>query len=1019
MSSNDGTVLGKPPVGTPGGRNRTPSTTPRSSASTPRQTASSTGRAASVTRNSNRAAVPGQAAKSARSATVTKDTEATLRRKIERLKSELDTKKSKPIWGAGDAKSVPTNRALSKPLIRSNSKNSLSKSLGFEGSALGSKDSAKVGTPPDSQPKASTARRSVGSMPDSRLTKTLPVGSSGSGGNAKARAAPVAAPRGLSRINSKPELKKGSGSTPEAQKTTDSGQEHLESPPSSSGTSLKRTNTYLVKKRQPGVSPRIPTIHASPKAENIKTAVVVDNTSPKLGRKSVDNTSEDPKGILLPSLDDENPHERAAEVKEKLQSEYPAVNYEIENRGEMNQDDELGENFSEDEIEGVAQQPGELTLTNENQQLETKEDACIHQTKSLEGETDAIQEDGPIVNEDMNIQKVEDSLQHGAPRVELEDGNSSDGLNKPQNSQVGDDQQKQEATTQGEAEREELEQVVASQQQEITTLKKENEQLLDPDEQFALSLAPYIAETSVTPCVTPRDITPSPLPPPSESSDTPDRAHFLLGSGFPAPGFVEGSVSGFATLDEDQRNVDTPPPPLALDIGDTHISLLDSDIESNQSLAPISVEGSVTGFEALSDDQSSIDTVPNTTVAKDLSPPLPQVTFDVPIATFISPAESPPPLPSTFAESSVTSSEPNAVQTNFAETLNLLSTDIVVSMPPPPSFQDNEDVTITPFDECVENARQPWPPSGDGSVVGSVTPCVSPPPESADSSGANGGGSLLQVSAIPVESLAAGESDFLDDIAPLSAPQFDTVSLTASDPRENENEPSPDQREHMPSSSNTEGEHPTDLGTGDRSVTVSDTGTGHHVDTGSQHEDGAAMSMDAPQQHGTRQKVEELQLERKPTEERIDKLKKRNIELSVMAKRLEEKAKQIQKQKRADTSPTLQNGSSSPVQPTSPNSKPATDADFYKRLLARQRAQYLAENAQKLLVKERQIQGLKEELGRQKSVSPEPGIENSHINADKMQLEQIIKGNVKEQLRLQRQIQLASSTTDAESQEEG
>ena len=43
--------------------------------------------------------------------------------------------------------------------------------------------------------------------------------------------------------------------------------------------------------------------------------------------------------------------------------------------------------------------------------------------------------------------------------------------------------------------------------------------------------------------------------------------------------------------------------------------------------------------------------------------------------------------------------------------------------------------------------------------------------------------------------------------------------------------------------------------------------------------------------------MEELQQERRPNEERYEKLKKRNMELSLMTKRLDEKARQIQIQK--------------------------------------------------------------------------------------------------------------------------
>ncbi|XP_022101988.1 peripheral-type benzodiazepine receptor-associated protein 1-like isoform X2 [Acanthaster planci] len=1022
MSSGDGPVMGKPPIGTPGSRNKTPSTTPRSSGSTPRQTSASAGRT-----SNGRPAVPGQVTKSARPNSVTKDTEATLRRKIERLKSELDSRTSKPtskpghLKSAGDTKSVSANRASSTALVRStrNSKNSLSKSLSFEGPASGSKDSTKVQTPPNSQPKASTARRSGGGLPEARLAKTLPGSITDSIGDGKGgKPAPAPVPRGLPRSNSKPDLKKGTSSISDPPKSSSSVSELPDSPASSQGTSLKRTNTYLVKKGQPSASTRVPVIHALPKAENAKTAVV-ENTSPWLRRNEGDTvcTSEDPKGEPPPCLNKGSNDRRIPKAAASI-SESSSVSDGIEVYGKMNPDYEHREKTVSNDKVDVTDQPEDLSSIGEGPAPEIKEGSDILQT-----EAHIKRETGFNVEAGRTLQEEEEPLQHAERK---EEDNFMAELKKSPNSQV-DDQQTQVETTRSKGGKEELEHLVARQQQEITTLRKENEHLLDPDEQFALSLAPCVAGASATACVTPRGIAP-PLSLP-ESPDAPDSAQLQLGAGGRAPMFVAGSISHLTTVGEDQDIADTPPPASPPDTADFHMSVLGSNTGNKEPPAPAFVEGSITACEILIDDECSIGNVQNTTVAYDsrkfASQP-PQVTFNVPIETVINPGETIPSLAHDSVMVSAPRLEPIDFQTDVDDTtfkpLNSDMSNLGVNMPPPLSFQDSGEVAVSPqFDELVENAQLPLSIAFEGSAVEFCTPSDAPL-KSASSSDLNGGGPEL--CKYPVENLAADELDLSkvlltgqSEIAPLSAPVLGTVSLTVSDQSECESEHSTAQQEEMPSHRGNLKRAPTSaLGSAAQSVIGSGTGTGDGMDERSRLHGGPALSRDAPREHRTRQQVEELQMERKPTEERIDKLKKRNIELSVMAKRLEEKAKQIQKQKKGDTSPTPSNGSPSPLQQTSPTAKPTEAADFYKRLLAKQRAHYLAENAQKLLAKDKEIRGLRQELDRQRpGVSPEPGLEqNSLINAEKMHLEQIIKGNAKEQLRLQRQIQLASSAPDAQ-----
>ena len=394
MSSSEGTVTGKPPIGTPG---KTPSTTPRSTVSTLRQT-----QAQGRTANNARPSASGQASKPGRQSSVTSETEATLRRKIERLKLELDTKKTKTKRGYSEGKSL-VNRSTSKPTPKSNSGNVLSKSLSIESTSSGSKDTTKVQTPPNSQSKSTTARRSTDGVPDARLTKTLPTWRSGGSGDPKAtRPSPTPAPRGLTRGNSKPDLLKRSNSKSDLQT-------------SSSTTNLKRKDTFVVKKTQSGVSTRIPTIRASPKAEITKTAV--GNT---LSKQSIPiNTSvDDPEGNILQASSGnsmENIHTRVSKI------EIQSVRLDDEDN-KMEDEDEI--DFPQEENDAVGEQPEQWAKARDEVTLDHKEDALSEDIGSLKNEAlvetkkDAILEAGLTISEDLYIHDGEELLQNGDLSVE-------------------------------------------------------------------------------------------------------------------------------------------------------------------------------------------------------------------------------------------------------------------------------------------------------------------------------------------------------------------------------------------------------------------------------------------------------------------------------------------------------------------------------------------------------------------------------------------------------------------------
>ncbi|XP_071509033.1 uncharacterized protein [Diadema antillarum] len=129
---------------------------------------------------------------------------------------------------------------------------------------------------------------------------------------------------------------------------------------------------------------------------------------------------------------------------------------------------------------------------------------------------------------------------------------------------------------------------------------------------------------------------------------------------------------------------------------------------------------------------------------------------------------------------------------------------------------------------------------------------------------------------------------------------------------------------------------------------------------------------------------------RSPTVDKMQRLKKRNAELAVMAKRLEEKAKEMQrrpsgsqwKRPPADNTSLVPKGAlphtnHEPLaSPTSPpvdggggggvsgqgGPQATMDVDQLKRMMVKQRARELAETAQKALMRDREVETLKQGL---------------------------------------------------------
>ncbi|XP_077360966.1 peripheral-type benzodiazepine receptor-associated protein 1 isoform X2 [Festucalex cinctus] len=130
------------------------------------------------------------------------------------------------------------------------------------------------------------------------------------------------------------------------------------------------------------------------------------------------------------------------------------------------------------------------------------------------------------------------------------------------------------------------------------------------------------------------------------------------------------------------------------------------------------------------------------------------------------------------------------------------------------------------------------------------------------------------------------------------------------------------------------------------------------------------------------------------TEEKVRRLRRKNTELAVLAKRLEERARKLQEANlKMVSSPSL-------IRPGS--------VEHYKRAFARQRARDLAQHADALLCKDKEIAALQqnfrerdERLGTAKGVS---------IPSSRVEFEKLLRESQREVLRLQRQLAVTSTS---------
>ncbi|XP_030009053.1 peripheral-type benzodiazepine receptor-associated protein 1 isoform X2 [Sphaeramia orbicularis] len=129
------------------------------------------------------------------------------------------------------------------------------------------------------------------------------------------------------------------------------------------------------------------------------------------------------------------------------------------------------------------------------------------------------------------------------------------------------------------------------------------------------------------------------------------------------------------------------------------------------------------------------------------------------------------------------------------------------------------------------------------------------------------------------------------------------------------------------------------------------------------------------------------------TEEKVRRLRRKNTELAVLAKRLEERARKLQEANlRVVNSPSL-------MRPGS--------VEQYKRAFARQRARDLAHHADALLWKDKEIAALQQECrDLEARLGPSKG---SNIPSARLEFEKLLRESQREVLRLQRQLSVTSS----------
>ncbi|XP_043997345.1 RIMS-binding protein 2 isoform X3 [Gambusia affinis] len=137
------------------------------------------------------------------------------------------------------------------------------------------------------------------------------------------------------------------------------------------------------------------------------------------------------------------------------------------------------------------------------------------------------------------------------------------------------------------------------------------------------------------------------------------------------------------------------------------------------------------------------------------------------------------------------------------------------------------------------------------------------------------------------------------------------------------------------------------------------------------------------------------------TEEKVRRLRRKNTELTVLAKRLEERARKLQEANLKVVNPP------SLIRPAA--------VEQYKRAFARQRARDLAQHADALLSKDKEIAALQQEcrqlearLGPAKMLLPVP-LQDSSVQSSWVEYEKLLRESQKEVLRLQRQLSVTSS----------
>ncbi|XP_008288768.1 peripheral-type benzodiazepine receptor-associated protein 1 [Stegastes partitus] len=129
------------------------------------------------------------------------------------------------------------------------------------------------------------------------------------------------------------------------------------------------------------------------------------------------------------------------------------------------------------------------------------------------------------------------------------------------------------------------------------------------------------------------------------------------------------------------------------------------------------------------------------------------------------------------------------------------------------------------------------------------------------------------------------------------------------------------------------------------------------------------------------------------TEEKVRRLRRKNTELAVLAKRLEERARKLQEANlKVVNSPSL-------MRPGS--------VEQYKRAFARQRARDLAQHADALLCKDKEIAALQQEC---RELEARLGTtKGSPLPSGRVEFEKLLRESQKEVLRLQRQLSVTSS----------